>query len=1358
MSIIKYFLALFLFPLPLLAQQVRFEHFTADQGLSQSTINCIAQDRRGFLWVGTENGLNRFDGYRFTHYETQVGDTTSLGNNSIKSILEDREGFIWVGTQDGLYRFDPKTEAFLHFRNDPANPNSIAYNQIHSLYEDKAGGLWIGASLSLEKFDRETGTFAHYPPPYKVVVNAGDLFINQIIEYGNSFYIGTWGEGVLQFDPKKNSFRRVPTNNRRLNGDSWVEQLSVDQDGVLWAVISGYALQYEPGRDTFLLRFGLEPMDFTKTIIAFHKTNAGDFIAGMSGYGLQMFTPDFKTAAHYWPDPDSTYQYNNFITNIYEDLSGEIWLGTLGNGLFKFDPHRKKFGVFPQEANGGQVGNFNDVLGILETTEGEIWTASRSYGIQVFDRENRKFTPIRERANVPDGFKTEQMRCLFQDSRGRIWAGTWGNGLKMFDPKTGHYQQFVKDAGNPNSLSDIFINSICEDKEHQLWIAAHNGLSVIGVDEVEGGVFKNYRPSESGLSHRLATAVYCDHAGTVWVGTNGGLNRFDPASGTFQHFSNNLQDPGSLSNNWVACIFEDRENRLWIGTWGGGLNLFDPGKGQFAHFTTKNGLPTNTLQGIVQDAHGFLWVTTDHGLSKFDPGLGTFSSTYMKGDVPDDCFNARAIGISRLTGEIFAGGVDGFTLFHPDSIRPSPFVPMVAISSLKKYVKNGEQEQAVEVKGISALDRISLPFSENTLTFEFAALNFRQAFKNQYAYKMEGLSGNWTYLGTKREVTLSDIQPGSYTIKVKASNNDGLWNEEGVSLKIIILPPWYRAWWAYLLYALATGSVLYYFSKKEIQSQRLKNRLEIEQMAAEKLKEVDQLKTRLYTNITHEFRTPLTVISGMANLIEKPENSKELIQRNSQRLLRLVNQMLDLAKLESGNLQLELAQADVVPFVQYTTESFQSFASSRNITLVFYPQTSELVMDFDENKLQSIISNLLSNAIKFTPDGGKIILDLKEEQQGTESWLVIKVVDTGTGIAADKLPHIFDRFYQVDNGPTRKGEGTGIGLTLAKELVELMNGNISVKSKPGKGTTFTLKLPAKQETQLANIQKTQPEFENLMATGISSINMEEAQSADSDQPLLLIIEDNADVVTYIHSILKDHYNILVAGNGAIGIEKAFEAIPDIILSDLMMPEKDGFEVTQILKNDERTSHIPIVLLTAKADIESRIEGLQRGADAYLAKPFEKKELMVRLEKLIELRTKLQARYAGSQLFTTPADAEPPDNPESIADENLQIEDAFLLKIRHIMEGRFRETEFTVTQLCHEVGMSQPQLYRKVKALTGQSIVAWMKSFRLHKAKALLENSPMSISEIGYNVGFSDPAYFSRAFSEEFGVPPMDFRK
>ncbi len=563
-------------------------------------------------------------------------------------------------------------------------------------------------------------------------------------------------------------------------------------------------------------------------------------------------------------------------------------------------------------------------------------------------------------------------------------------------------------------------------------------------------------------------------------------------------------------------------------------------------------------------------------------------------------------------------------------------------------------------------------------------------------------------------------------------------------IKIIVHQVWYKTWWAWCIY-IGTFFGLVYWISRYLFSQHLKKE------ESKRLKELDTLKSRLYTNITHEFRTPLTVIMGMANSIKGHTKEKELIQRNSQNLLQLINQLLDLSKLDSKQLKIEYTQGNIVNYLQYLTESFYSMATDKNIRLTFYPEVKSLIMDYDEAKIQHIIYNLLSNAIKFTPEEGKVILHLQEIKKEEKPLLQIKVSDTGIGINETDLPKIFNRFYQADASSTRRGEGTGIGLALTKELIEMMGGTINVKSKLGEGTDFLILLPivkrsntpkTKTEITTPTIQKTPTEKTNFLVDANNNIFL------PADMPSLLIIEDNRDVITYIESLLQKDYHLIIARNGEEGIEKAIETIPDIIISDVMMPEKNGYEVCEFLKNDERTSHIPIVLLTAKADTADRIEGLKGGADAYLTKPFNKEELFIRLEQLIGLRKALQERFSQLPLISTTNKKETP----------LTLDEIFIQKLTQVVEDRLDDPSLAVVHLCQAANLSNMQVNRKLKALTGKTPSRFIRSIRLQAAMKMLQNTELNISEIAYDVGFADPNYFSRTFSEEFGFSPNVIRK
>ncbi|MCB9280643.1 MAG: response regulator [Lewinellaceae bacterium] len=600
-------------------------------------------------------------------------------------------------------------------------------------------------------------------------------------------------------------------------------------------------------------------------------------------------------------------------------------------------------------------------------------------------------------------------------------------------------------------------------------------------------------------------------------------------------------------------------------------------------------------------------------------------------------------------------------------------------------------------------------------------------------------------MGNKRQVSFTNLPYGNYVLRVRGSNGDGFWNEIPTELKITITPPWYWSWPTKILYGLILGAVLY-----GIYRFQLKRRLaEAENL---RLRELDDVKTRLYTNITHEFRTPLTVILGMVKNIRTDtqrwlEEGLHMIHRNGQNLLRLVNQMLDLSKLESGAMPVHLIQGDIIAYLKYLTESFHSFAESREVSLHFISDHEELVMDYDPDKTLNIVSNLLSNALKFTPAGGSVYLQIGKQEN---SDLPIQVRDTGAGIPEEKLPYIFDRFYQADDSATRQGEGTGIGLALTRELVKLLDGRIEVKSRVGQGSVFMVWLPVRHEAPLSGEM---PEVEvNLSDTpaGVGQKMDLVHTGQDEDRPLALIVEDNEDVVRYLSGCLEGHYRLAVARDGQEGFEKAEELVPDIVVSDVMMPRKDGFELCDTLKHNRLTSHIPVVLLTAKADAASRISGLRRGADAYLAKPFDEEELLVILEKQLELRKTLQARYSSIE-FAAKKDWKP-------AEPATLLEDEFILRIRSIIERRLEDYDLDVPQLCQEMATSRTQLHNKLKALTGKSATEYIRWIRLVKARELLLTTDLNISEIAYQCGFQLPHYFTRVFKEMEGCSPRDFRE
>lgn len=847
--------------------------------------------------------------------------------------------------------------------------------------------------------------------------------------------------------------------------------------------------------------------------------------------------------------------------------------------------------------------------------------------------------------------------------------------------------------------------------------------------------------------------VIAGKEGLIWVATTEGLLKINPRSGSQEWVP--LMPDRTVN---VMRILPDKKGRLWLGTVLDGIIIYDPASGKKQIIDKSNGLTNNIVVNLLEDNDGDIWAGTFYGLSVLSQEGFVIGGIFAEDGLANNESN-RWSALKMKDGRLCFGSVGGVTIIDPKLWKSSAVgqvSPGIFLTELYTEGEGATSERKDYLWLMGQNQRVVLPATNRNLKLAFGFSNYASPEKSTFAYMIEGVEKEWHYIGEQRELSLNALPAGSYNILIRGTDGRGKWTENPIVIPVEVKAFFYKQWWFFVLCALPFLAFFLLWQNRQRGEQKrleqeVQNRTTTIQQQSDKLFEMDLAKSRLYTNITHEFRTPLTVISGMAEMIEKPANTKDIIQRNSQGLLHLVNQLLDLAKLESGHLQLELVQTDVLPYVQYLFESFQSFAAGKGIQLIFEKNADRLVMDIDEKRLGSILSNLLSNAIKFSNENDWVCLQLREEN----GHLLLIVTDNGIGIPPEKLPYVFDRFFQADSSYTRRGEGTGIGLTLTKELVELMGGNIAVQSPAADdvGTTFTVSLPIHQNAPMAEVNL--PASLPVLPSDTEGVLLEEETTTNPEElPLLLLIEDNTDVATYIQVCLKDRYIVDWANNGAIGIEKAFATIPDVILSDVMMPEKDGFEVCQTLKNDERTSHIPIVLLTAKADVESRLEGLGVGADAYLSKPFLKEELFLYLENLVELRRKLQARYSTHQDFPSF------QNLESLSPSALAptLDDLFLQKIRDFVEARLDDPEFGNPELARQMFLSESQLFRKIKALTGQSIALHIRSIRLQNARTMLQNSDRSVAEIAYLTGFNDPSYFTRVFSKEFGDLPGNLRK
>jgi signal transduction histidine kinase/DNA-binding response OmpR family regulator/sugar lactone lactonase YvrE len=924
---------------------------------------------------------------------------------------------------------------------------------------------------------------------------------------------------------------------------------------------------------------------------------------------------------------------------------------------------------------------------------GLIWIATNENGIVQFNPSNNSYRYCFDDKNNSDITYNDRITILHQDSDGSIWIGTLGRGLYRYYQETGNYEVFRHSNNDTTSINNDEISTIYEDQNR-----------------------------------------------TIWIGSNGGLNRYIPEKNSFR----------SLPNATARVLFEDSKKNFWLGTYMYGLSLLDRNSEKIiVTLTEKDGLPNNTICSIREDDSGNLWIGTNNGLSKFNFEKKTFRNYYVQDGLNKDAFQINA-SVKGSDGILYFGiHESGLNYFNPDSIKDDPVPPQVVIENISLF--NRPDEKLSYEGFIPDLEMIELPYNQNDLHFEYVGLHFSEPARNKYKYILEGFDKNWIDARNQKTATYTNLDPGEYIFKVNAANRDGVWNESGASIKIIINPPIWATTWAYLLYIILAASLIYYLWKLNVRRIKTKHEFEMSKFEAEKLHEVDELKSRFFANISHEFRTPLTLILGPAKDIQdktkesETKNNIGLIKRNANRLLRLVNQLLDLSKLEAGRMKLETREENIIPLLKGLVLSFSSLADSKKIILGFNAVEENLNAYFDSDKVEKVVNNLLSNAFKFTPDGGKI--DVTVEKMATE--VELKISDSGMGIPNENIDRVFDRFYQVDGGHTREREGTGIGLALTKELVELHKGKIGVESETGKGTTFVVKIPlgkdhlkpeeiveekVKGETKQYSVEK-----ELIVETNSRKEKTDIDVLLDTEKPLLLVIEDNGDVRKYIISHLEDNYRIQEAVDGQEGLEQAFNHIPDLIISDVMMPKMDGFELCSKLKTDERTSHIPIIMLTAKATSQDKISGYEIGADDYIMKPFDATELKIRVKNLIDIRRKLQEKFRSSDFSVPP--------------ELSSIDDQFMNKVLKVINKHLSEEEFSIDDLGKEVSMSREHLYRKLKAISGHSPSLFIRSVRLAKAKKLIKERKGTISEISFLVGFGSPAYFGKCFKEEYGYSP-----
>ncbi len=1041
-----------------------FRHVLPDQLESIGLVTSIVQDRQGFIWIGGINGLARYDGYALTIFRHEPGKPGSLSHSYINQILITRDGSMWVATRRGLNLFDRDTETFRVFMHQAESPYGLSVNDARQIFEDSEGRLWLGTRGGLNLFYRETGEFTrYYYASYPE--DAGDSTINAIAEdAGGLLWLGNQTGGLTSFDPRQNQFRHFrhqPDQTNSLSHND-VRALFVDSNNRLWIGTYGGGLNVlSDDRQTFQ-RYPVNQPDRDGTVWAISQDRSGRIWVG-HGNGLYVIGKDGSKQEFVYQENRQVGLGNPVVRTLFEDRAGELWLGFFPSGVDILDRQASVFHNYLSSSQDATTISGGGILGVMEDVQGRLWVGAGG-GLSRFDVQRRNITNFRHQPANPDSLSGDTVLSLAQDRDNSIWLGIWSHGLNRYDPETGVFSRYPADKPGEGRLIGKEPWGMVVDQEGTLWVATEKGLNRFNRDSDDFTYFVPTSAQMDGDAALSSRAVFEDSHGQLWIGTVRGLYLFNRDTGDFQRYRHVVGDPSTLSNDYVKAIFEDSKGNLWLGTHGGGLNRMDTASGRFEHYTRRDGLPDDVITGITEDGEGLLWLATHNGLVRFDPDNQAVRVLDQHHGLPGNLYNRNAL-IRTERGELVVGSSKGLTIFDPGELRFSQYIPPVTMTDFKIF------NQAVDIspqsplpKAVSQVDLIELNHSQSVFSLGYAALNYRAPEETRYAYRLEGFDQDWQYVGDRRMATYTNLDPGSYLFRVKASNSEGVWNEEGVRVRVVVKPPIWRTWWAWLLYAV----VLVLIALLVLQAFIRRQAFEREHMLNQRLRDLDKLKDEFLANTSHELRTPLNGIIGLSqSLLDgvagpvPPAMVKhlELIAFSGQRLANLVNDILDFSKLKTHGLELNKKPMDVQAFVEFMLNMTRPLATGKPLELINAVPDNLPPVPADEKRMQQVMYNLLGNAIKFTEHGSVTVSASLESDR-----VAIDVIDTGIGIPRSYVQKIFESFEQVDGTTHRQHGGTGLGLAITKRLIELHGGSLTVCSTLGVGSRFRVHLPLQRAT------------------------------------------------------------------------------------------------------------------------------------------------------------------------------------------------------------------------------------------------------------------------------------------------------
>lgn len=1324
---------------------IRFQALVDNSKLSQPVINAIVQDRDGFIWIATDDGLNRYDGHDMVVYRPSFQQHGSISHFVVKSLAVDNDGQLWVGTENGLDRYIAEYDRFERFLLDSKD------KAIRALFVDSNNQVWVGnktTGVTVIGADRQSQQKMQVQDPR---LKGQSMLVHDFVEVDNKAVFVATRRGLFKADIAANSLQlTADTVNKNIT------QVASNGDGELLLGRSKGLFKFRQGSQH--IEPVLPQQLHNKHIVALTRFGQQWFV-GTRSNGLYLIDLDNQSFRHFKSDPSDKYALtDNQIDSLYQTVDGMFWVGT-NNGINVFDPLQTRFGHISVAKEHLDCLSGNTIYAILLDKLNRLWIGAYGHGLNRIDLTNGHCELFSGIGVAEDSQLFKDVVALNEDNNGNVWIGTYNDGVAVYDSQRGRFFSFAALVESEVAALPKSVQAIDSDAQGSVWIATYDaGIFRFDTD----GVLYNFLPQMAdGSTVKEINDIAVDAQGTVWVASAlNGLWRFNRHDNSFERID------GIAKRLWSVNF--DRQNHLWIGTAGKGAMNFQPQSGEITHYSLENGLLSNVVLNIRQDQTGDMWLYTDKGLSRLNVASGDIRTFVEKDGLQGDSFTTAGF-FDAKSQLLWTGGVNGFNRFAPKDIKPFIIEQAVKLTRFELFYKpmavDGQQADSPLSKVVNHTDELTLDYRQNVFAFGFTALEYADAEKTKFAFKLDGYDDNWNIVDAERRyANYTNIDPGDYTFRVKATNRDGYWSSKETAVTVHIAPPWWSTKPALIGYLLSLWLLVYLFVSFRTRSLRKRAKvLELavlkrtEELADEKQK-VELLldrKNEEFATVSHEFRTPLTLILGpLAQLLKvstDPQQQSRLssIERNGYRLLRMVDQLLNMETFRVKAINQKQTQPSG-QIIRLVSEAFVDLAKEKQMTLQV-GQIDDVNFALIPDALEKIMLNLLSNAIKYSKNGGTIsVLSVRTK----DNELNIRIGDNGIGIPKDRLTAVFERYHRIQDKDTEKISGAGIGLALVKSLIELHHGRIEIDSEVGLGTTIDIYLPIKDEAQqqLSEI-KTNDE---LVAMELMTITGQVVQGPDESivdsksaqgKPLVLVIEDNPEMRGFICQAIEQSYRVITAADGEQGVNKAVEQVPDLIISDIMMPHKDGYQVTRELRQKSITNHIPIILLTAKGDRDSRLKGWDEMVDEYLTKPFDAQELNRRLNNLLEIRNILKKRFAANT-FNEPPAQEKPYN-----DQQQQ----FITKLDGVIENFYTDPGVSIGDFADKMAMSERQLFRKLKSILDVTPAEYLRRFRLERACTLL-NDGQSVSFVTFEVGFSTQSYFGKCFKAQYGMSPGEYKK